>query len=68
MAGRKKLYHISAHFRVDVKTSSELSKLAITFGYIRGKQGAVGQLLDAIAAGELVLIPKESWDKITKNS
>ncbi len=65
---RKKLNKVSAHFRIDEETPSELSRIAVTLGYIYGSGGAVGEMLDAIASGELLIIPKENWEKIYRKS
>lgn len=63
---RKKLNKVSSHFRVDERTPDELSRIAVTLGYIYGSGGAVGEMLDAIASGNLIVIPKENWEKISR--
>ncbi|MCC5644763.1 hypothetical protein LC607_17825 [Nostoc sp. CHAB 5824] len=56
MAGRKKLNRESLHARVAPKTADKLKEIAFVLGYIYDEQGSTGQLLDAIAQGELILI------------
>lgn len=65
---RKKLHKISSHFRVDEITPNELSRIAVTLGYIYGNGGAVGEMLDAIAKGELLIVPKENWEKVSRKA
>jgi hypothetical protein len=61
---KRKEKRIQKHFRVAESTPAKLSALAIALGYTYGKGAALGELLDAIAAGEvlLVAVPKNSTD------
>ncbi|MCC5636299.1 hypothetical protein LC593_10605 [Nostoc sp. CHAB 5844] len=56
MVGRKKLNRESLHARVAPETAEKLKEIAFRLGYIYDEQGSTGQLLDAIASGELILI------------
>ncbi|NJO62603.1 MAG: hypothetical protein HC836_31560 [Richelia sp. RM2_1_2] len=56
MAGRKKLDRVSLHARVERGTVDKLKEVAQTLDYIYNDEGSTGQLLDAIANGELILI------------
>lgn len=56
MAGRKKLDRTNIHARVDPKTADKLKEIAQKLGYIYDGEGSTGQLLDAIAQGDLILI------------
>ena len=56
MAGRKKLDRTNLHARVAPGTGDKLKEIAQLLGYIYDKEGSTGQLLDAIASGELILI------------
>jgi hypothetical protein len=56
MAGRKKLNRESLHARVAPGTAEKLKEIAYLLGYSYNDEGSTGQLLDAIAAGNLVLI------------
>ncbi|MEA5595774.1 hypothetical protein [Rivularia sp. UHCC 0363] len=56
MAGRKKLDRVSLHARVERGTGDKLKEIAQILGYIYNDEGSTGQLLDAIASGELILI------------
>lgn len=53
---RRKLNRDSLHARVAPGTSEKLKEIAAVLGYLYNREGATGQLLDAIAAGELILI------------
>jgi hypothetical protein len=55
--GREKLDRVQKHFRVDRNTPEKLSQIAIGLGFKYGKGGAIGEMLDAIATGKLVLMP-----------
>lgn len=47
-------------FRIAEGTDDTLSKIAEAFGYkYADRGGSVGQLLDAIACGEILLIPSQ---------
>lgn len=56
MAGRKKLNRESLHARVAPQTAEKLKEIAFKLGYIYDNSGSTGQLLDAIAQGEIILI------------
>ena len=56
MAGRKKLDRTNLHARVAPRTGDKLKEIARLLGYIYDNEGSTGQLLDAIANGELILI------------
>lgn len=56
MSGRKKLNRESLHSRVAPQTAEKLKEIAQKLGYIYNKEGSTGQLLDAIANGDLILI------------
>ena len=56
MPGRKKLDRYSLHARVAPNTSDKLKEIAYKLGYIYNEEGSTGQLLDAIANGDLILI------------
>lgn len=56
MAGRKKLDRVSLHARVAPGTGDKLKEVAYKLGYSYNNEGSTGQLLDAIASGELILI------------
>jgi len=59
MAGRKKLNRSVINVRVAPETPEILKNKAKTLGYLHGKEGATGQLLDAIAHDLIQLIPTE---------
>jgi hypothetical protein len=56
MAGRKKLDRTNLHARVAPGTGDKLKEISQILGYTHGGEGSTGQLLDAIAGGELILI------------
>lgn len=56
MAGRTKLNRTNIHARVDPGTTDKLKEIAQKLGYIYDDEGSTGQLLDAIAKGDLILI------------
>jgi len=56
MAGRRKLNRESLHARVAPETAEKLKKIALKLGYTYDEEGSTGQLLDAIASGEVILI------------
>ncbi len=58
MAGRKKLDRTNLHARVALGTADKLKEIAYHLGYVYDLEGSTGQLLDAIADGELILISK----------
>ncbi len=61
---RQKLDRTNLHARVDIKTPEVLKKLAYSLGYIYDKEGSTGQLLDAIASQEQVLISRNVYLKL----
>lgn len=56
MVGRKKLNRESLHARVASDTADKLKQVALRLGYVYNDEGSTGQLLDAIASGEVILI------------
>lgn len=56
MVGRKKLDRDSLHARVAPRTADKLKEIAYKLGYVYNNEGSTGQLLDAIAHGEIILI------------
>lgn len=60
MAGRKKLDRTNIHARVDPETADKVKEIAQKLGYIYDGEGSTGQLLDAIASGDLILISTKS--------
>lgn len=56
MAGRKKLDRTNLHARVAPETPERLKNIALALGYLYNDEGSTGQLLDAIASGEVVLV------------
>lgn len=56
MAGRKKLNRENIHARVGPNTAEKLKEIALMLGYTYNGEGSTGQLLDAIASGDLILI------------
>lgn len=67
MAGRKKLDRTNLHARVAHKTGDKLKQIAHKLGYIHGDEGSTGQLLDAIADGELILIATKNRNNVNNN-
>jgi hypothetical protein len=63
MAGRKKLDRTSLHARVAPETPDKLKKIALVLGYIYDSEGSTGQLLDAIANGEIILVSTKNPGK-----
>lgn len=64
--GRKQLNRKDFHVKVDPKTPPILNQKAHTLGFVYGKGGATGELLDAIASEKLVLVPQDEWQKLKK--
>lgn len=62
--GRKKLDRDSLHARVAPDTSDRLKQIAFNLGFVYGDEGSTGQLLDAIASGEVVLISARNFAKV----
>jgi DNA-binding LacI/PurR family transcriptional regulator len=56
MAGRKKLARTSLHARVAPQTAEKIKEIAEKLGYVYDDEGSIGQLLDAIAQGKVILI------------
>ncbi len=63
MAGRKKLNRHNLHARVAPNTADKLKEIALTLGYIYDNEGSTGQLLDAIANGDLILLATSKSSK-----
>lgn len=61
--GRKKLNRSVVNVRTAPDTPDKLKAMAYELGYIYDGEGATGQLLDAIASGELSLIPAKKLSK-----
>ncbi len=58
---RRKLDKIQSHWRIKRSTTEALSQIAKALGYEYGESGAaVGEMLDAIADGKILLVQKES--------
>jgi hypothetical protein len=68
MAGRKKLDRTNLHTRVAQGTGDKLKEIAQNLGYVYDDEGSTGQLLDAIANGEIILILSNKSSVISKNS
>ncbi len=54
--GRKQLNRTNLHARVASETPDKLKEIAEKMGYTYNQSGSTGQLLDAIAQGEIILI------------
>ena len=67
MVGRKKLDRVSLHARVERGTVDKLKEVAQVLGYIYNDEGSTGQLLDAIASGELILIATKNRSDVDKS-
>ncbi len=67
MAGRKKLDRTNLHARVALETGDKLKQIAQSLGYIHGEEGSTGQLLDAIAQGQIILIATNQSPLSIKN-
>lgn len=67
MAGRKKLDRVSLHARVEQGTGDKLKEIAQILGYVYNDEGSTGQLLDAIASGELILIATKNRSEVDKS-
>ena len=52
-----------ASWRVGEETPERLSDIALMLGFVHGNGGAVGKMLDAIASGEYLIIPKTTQPK-----
>jgi hypothetical protein len=58
--GRKKLNRSIVNVRTAPDTADKLKTIAYKLGYIYDGEGATGQLLDAIASGEILLMPQRA--------
>lgn len=67
MVGRKKLDRVSLHARVEQGTGDKLKEIAQMLGYVYNNEGSTGQLLDAIADGELILIATKNRSNVDKS-
>ncbi|MBE9215538.1 hypothetical protein IQ247_23210 [Plectonema cf. radiosum LEGE 06105] len=67
MAGRKKLDRVNLHARVERGTGDKLKQIAHLLGYSYNNEGSTGQLLDAIALGELILIATKNRSDVGKS-
>ncbi|MEM1392350.1 MAG: hypothetical protein AAF757_08965 [Cyanobacteria bacterium P01_D01_bin.116] len=67
MAGRKKLNRVNLHARVKQGTGDKLKEIAQKLGYIYNKEGSIGQFLDAIASGKLILIATKNRNDVGKS-
>ncbi|BAZ17051.1 hypothetical protein NIES4071_89290 [Calothrix sp. NIES-4071] len=56
--GRKKLERTTMLARVASSTPEKVKEIAAKLGYIYGEEGSAGQLLDAVASGELILVQR----------
>ena len=61
--GRRKLERDSLHARVAPETAEKLKEIAEKLGYIYNHEGSTGQLLDAIASGEIILLSARNKPK-----
>ncbi|BAZ09822.1 hypothetical protein NIES4071_16350 [Calothrix sp. NIES-4071] len=61
---RQRLNRASLHARVGTQTPELLKQIAYKQGYIYDEEGSTGQLLDAIASQEQVIIPKSLYSKL----
>jgi len=68
MAGRKKLDRTNLHARVAAGTGDKLKEIAYKLDYVYDQEGSTGQLLDAIASGEIILIATRKAVNVNKNS
>ncbi len=62
--GRKKLDRGSLHARVAPETPDKIKQIAFNLGFMYGDEGSTGQLLDAIASGEIALISSKNFSKV----
>jgi len=68
MPGRKKLDRTNLHARVAPGTGDKLKEIAYKLDYVYDQEGSTGQLLDAIASGEIILIATRKAVNVNKNS
>lgn len=66
--GRVALGKVALGGKVEPATVGFFNQLAISHGMVYGKGGAIGQLFDAIAAGEYVVVPRVAYEKLLKKS
>lgn len=64
--GRKALDRTDLHARVAPETLPAIREIARNLGYTYGDGAATGELLDDIASGSLVVLPKETWANLQK--
>lgn len=57
--GRIALNKVKMGPRVNADTPDKIKEVAATLGYTFGGDGAVGELLDAIASGDIILISRK---------
>lgn len=62
--GRKKLDRDSLHARVAPDTAEKIKQIAFNLGFVYDGEGSTGQLLDAIAHSEIVLISNKNFAKV----
>lgn len=60
--GRKKLNRIKVQVRINEGTHEKIKEISKKLGYTYSEEGAIGQMLDAIADGELILIQRKIID------
>jgi ERCC4-type nuclease len=58
---------VRGNWRVNESTPNELSKIATMLGFLHGRGGATGKMLDAIASGDYVIVPKSVIERKSKN-
>lgn len=61
---RKKLDRGSLHARVAPETPDKIKQIAFNLGFVYGNEGSTGQLLDAIASGEIALVSAKNFPKV----
>ncbi len=59
---RDKRERTNLHARVAIETAEKVKQIAFNLGYIHGGEGSIGQLLDAIADGEIKLSPTDATE------
>lgn len=62
--GRKKLDRDSLHARVAPETPDKIKQIAFNLGFMYDGEGSIGQLLDAIASGEIALVSSKNFSKV----
>ena len=61
---RKKLNRDSLHARVAPDTANKIKQIAFNLGFVYDGEGSTGQLLDAIAKNEVVLVSARNFNKV----